>query len=307
MPNRPCCFILLIHVPFCTPLKKAHVIFSDFKRAFAIAIAIPVGFVFAQDAPAEKLDLDKFPGEIVEKVVVPVPAEVFAVLDKLGAPNWNGQIFVREENAGGKIDRVSVALEFGALVAEGFIAVQAENVPEVKRVGEQALKLGNSLGLGDAVQPHSQSIVEAAEVGEWQKVRSELDKTQATVRSTMEQLRDEDLGNLVSLGGWIRGTNALTALISENFSQDKAELLNQPVLIDHFIKTVDAMSGPVKNHKKVAKVAEGLALLKQLLGAEEEAISADVVSEMGEVCSGLLELYYFPSKEAGNENEGADE
>ena len=29
-----------------------------------------------------------FPGYVVDDVVVPVPSEIFAVLDKLGEPNW---------------------------------------------------------------------------------------------------------------------------------------------------------------------------------------------------------------------------
>ncbi|NNE90019.1 MAG: hypothetical protein HKN23_00080 [Verrucomicrobiales bacterium] len=270
-------------------------------RVFSILLLFLSPFrAFSQDAAAkpetEKLNLDEFPGEIVEKVVIPVPAEVFAVLDKMDEPNWAGQIRIPEDGARPKTDRVLLAFEFGSFVAEGFVAVQAGHVDEIKTIGGRALKLGNALGLGDAVEPHSKSIVEAAEAGDWKRVRSELDLTQATVRKTMERLRDDDLGSLSSLGGWVRGTHALTSLISENYSRDKAELLNQPDLVQHFIDAIDGMSEPVKTHADVVAVRAGLSKIHEHLAAAATGteISAETVSAIGQICENLLRRYYFP-------------
>src|SRR5690606_41897176 len=50
-----------------------------------------------------------------------------------------------------------------------------------------------------------------------------LDATQQTVRTTMEKkLRDDELAGLVSLGGWLRGTNVVTTFIGNSYSEDKA-------------------------------------------------------------------------------------
>lgn len=49
-----------------------------------------------------------------------------------------------------------------------------------------------------------------------------------------KQLKSEQLSQLVSLGGWLRGTRALTALILQRYSPKGAELLRQPALIDRF-------------------------------------------------------------------------
>ncbi|MDA7598174.1 hypothetical protein OAK81_02705 [Verrucomicrobiales bacterium] len=257
--------------------------------------------------PPEKLDLAAFPGEIVEKVVVPVPAEVFAVLDKLDEPNWTQEIQIPEESRLETKDRVKLSLGFGSLVAEGFIAVQAQDVAEIKTIGEQALKLGNSLGLGDAVQAHSLSIVDGAEREDWRRVRAELDRTQATVRETMTKLRDDDLGTLVSLGGWIRGTSALTSLISDNFNQDKSELLNQPSLVEHFIKSIDSMDPLNLKHEDVVQIRTGLVALLVLIQKEDEndaGISAEDVAAMGDICREILELFYFENDEKANEDGG---
>ena len=149
----------------------------------------------------ERIDLTNFPGELVDKVVVPIPAEIFAVLDKLDEPDWNGGIELPKEGGQGR-DRAVLALTFGSLVGEGFIAVQAKNADEIQNIGRRVLALSESLGLAGAVRPHSLSIIEAAGNSEWDKVRDELDATQQTVRATMDTLRDDELSGLVSLGGW---------------------------------------------------------------------------------------------------------
>jgi hypothetical protein len=251
-------------------------------------------------APA-KLDFKKFPGDIVAKVVVPVPAEVFAVLDKLDEPNWAAEINLPESpRISG--DRVRLALLFGCTVAEGFIAVQAEDADSVQEVGRRVLRLAESLGLQPAVVPHCQSIIDSAGEGDWKTVREELDKTQQTVRTEMEQIHDDDLANLVSVGGWLRGTQTITSLISESYSTDKAELLNQPDLIRHFRDRVAELGKPVKEHGDVAQVREGLsaildALAESSKGAENaHEISASTVMRIGEVCIDLLNRFYFEKK-----------
>ena len=205
---------------------------------------------------AQRLVLEDFPGSLVDQVVVPVPGEIFSVMDKLGAPDWEGQLRSGE----GKLsaDRVELSLIFGATVAEGFLAVQAENVEAVKDLGRRLLKLGSALGIEDRVLPHYQSILESAESSDWKAVRAEIDRTQQTVRKSMEELRDGDLATLVSLGGWLRGTETLTTLIAESYSDDRAELLNQPDLVLHFVKTVGEMNEELRGHEDVAAIAEGL-------------------------------------------------
>ena len=44
------------------------------------------------DIPPKKITLSDFPAAAVDEVVVPVPSEIFAVLDKLGNPNWKAQL-----------------------------------------------------------------------------------------------------------------------------------------------------------------------------------------------------------------------
>lgn len=94
-------------------------------------------------------------------------------------------------------------------------------------------------------------------------MRVEFDKTQKTVRDTMEQRRDREQSQCVSLGGWLRGTEAVTDLIKQNYTSDAAELLNQPDIVRHFTKVLDKMAGPCC---KLVNMRDGLKEIAQVIG-----------------------------------------
>jgi hypothetical protein len=224
---------------------------------------------------------------VVDDVVVPVPSEVFSVLDKLGEPNWQQEI--RKIDLPKTTDRTKLALQFGMTVAEGFVAVQAEDKESVKDIGRDVIDLATALGLIKSVRPHAQAILDAADKKDWSSIRREFDLTQKTVRDTMEQMKDADLSQCVSMGGWLRGTASVTSVVVKNFSADRAELLNQPMLVEHFIASIGKMGASVKDHGNVSDIAKGL---KDILARMEGAVDGftkDSVREIGKVCDSLLE------------------
>src|SRR5213592_2981187 len=102
----------------------------------------------------------------VEDVVVPLPSEVFGALNKLGAVNWKE--YVRTEKGTNFNDRPRIALLLGTVIADGFIAVQAEDTPAVKEIGQLVLNLSKLIGVGNSITPHAKAITEAAEKRKWE-------------------------------------------------------------------------------------------------------------------------------------------
>ena len=269
-------------------------------RAAVVILAVTISTTGAwdeNDVP-KQLDLTNFPGEIVDKVVVPIPAEIFAVLDKLGEPEWSNGISIPEEEPK-TTERAILALTFGSLIGEGFIAVQAKDEEKIKTIGHRVLNLSESLGLANAVRSHSLGIIEAADRRDWDQVRRELDDTQQTVRETMERLRDEEVSGLVSLGGWLRGTNVVTHFISEAYSEDKAELLNQPGLIVHFREMLASMEGPSKSSSEIRAISTGLARLEGVISGAE-TFSEEDINELHDISQTMLEEFYFVPVTAEN-------
>ena len=237
---------------------------------------------------AQKFDPASFPGFVMDEVVVPVPSEIFSVLDKLGDPNWRDE--VRELHSPETSDRVELSLIFGTVIAEGFVAVQAQDKKSVEDIGREVIALATSLGLKKAVLPHANSILDAVEKNDWKAVRKEFDQTQSTVRAEMERMRDNDLAQCVSLGGWLRGTASVTSVVSKAYTEDRAELLNQPMLVEHFSKAVETMSDNAKNDHLVSAIAKGLTKIRQAMESADGVITQEKVNTIRTTSEELLVL-----------------
>lgn len=246
----------------------------------------PEKVVPEKDDGSGELDLSRFPGQVIDEVIVPVPSEIFSVLDKLGDPDWKS--FVGKGKRPNFSERTDVALLLGSTVADGFVAVQAQDKQAVRDVGRDVLSLATTLGVRDDVLRHYQAIQDAADASDWDQVRQQLDATQVTVRAKMQQMQDGALAECVSVGGWLRGTEVVTAVIGKNWTRERAELLYQPDLADYFNDSLEEMMTKVSKGTKLKEIADGLARLKELMDGGGEIISARAVNEMHALSADLV-------------------
>lgn len=242
--------------------------------------------------PPTQLNLEKLPSQakVIDRVVVPVPNEVFAVLDKLGKPRWAGLIHRDASKAKPMGEASQIAMTLGTIIAEGFIAVEAEDAEEVKDLGRAILTFSNAIGVRKAVVRRANSVIEFADRKNWNRVRLELDGALSDVREAMVELNSEPLAQMVSLGGWLRGTEVLAQVVSMDFSRNGAELLHQPGLIEHFQGNIDALKPRLRQNALVAKVRKGLGEIKPLVGQDDGGhISAKTVKEIAALAGALIQ------------------
>jgi hypothetical protein len=173
----------------------------------------------------------------------------------------------------------------GTVIADGFIAVQAEDAPAVKDIGQRVLALAKGIGVGNSITPHAKAIIDAADKHNWKNVRQELDRTQNSVQQAMNEVHDEKLSQLVSLGGWLRGTEVLTSVVKQRFSNDGAELLHQPDLLTYFQTRLQAMSE--FNLPIVHQIQDALVEVKPLINIGHARISAESVKKVNEITTRL--------------------
>ncbi|MDB6147452.1 MAG: hypothetical protein JWO45_1116, partial [Spartobacteria bacterium] len=159
-------------------------------------------FVFAQTAPNTGVGQLPAQSTAIKGVLVPVPKEIFGTLDKFAHSNWRAVQRPELTQSKTPSNQAETALMLGVVIAEGFIAVEAEDAAEVKNVGRAVLKLARALGVEQAALRRSRSIVEHAEAGDWTGVRKEWDGVLPDVQRGMNELKSEQLAQLVSLGGW---------------------------------------------------------------------------------------------------------
>jgi flagellar biosynthesis regulator FlaF len=255
---------------------------------YLLALATLTPLLVAQILP--DAGVKQFPPQAraIDDVLVPVPSEIFNTLDKFAHSNWRA--VQRPELAQWRPhgDQAEIALLLGAVIAEGFIAVEAEDTAETKNVGRAVLTLARGLGVEKAVLRRSRSIVEHAERGDWPAVRKEWDSVLPDVDQGMNELKSEQLAQLVSLGGWLRGTEALSVLVLQNYTAEDAALLRQPVLLDYVEKQLAGMSGDMRTKPILARMREGLQKIRLLLASEDTQISQKKVKEIAAISEDLL-------------------
>src|SRR5437667_3369878 len=235
-------------------------------RLSRVSVLALVTGVFAVTAAT---DTGRLPADQLEKAVrsdsicIPTPGELFAALGKAGKTNWSGQyrgpIPVTYRN------RAQIALNLGGLIADGFIAVEAKDGQQVKNIGSDIIKLAKALGVSEKLLARGNSINEFAEHSEWDTVQEELEATENEVKSSMQTHADQDLVILVTLGGWIRGTQVVTAAIMQDYNEDSAKVLRQPALVRFMQSKINEISPELRGEPLVKNVSEQLGEIEKLV------------------------------------------
>src|SRR5947199_10494761 len=218
-------------------------------------------------------DTGRLPADQLEKAVrsdsisIPTPGELFAALGKSEKTNWSGQY--RGPMPVTYRNRAQIALNLGGLIADGFIAVQAKDSQQVKNIGSDIIKLAKALGVRERLLGRGNSINEFAQNNEWDTLQEELEATQNEVKSSMQSHADQDLVILVTLGGWIRGTQVVTSAIVQNYNEQSAKVLRQPALVHLMQSRINEISPELRNEPLVKDVSNEVGKIEKLVSIPE--------------------------------------
>src|SRR5438874_552115 len=242
----------------------ARIISAMIRLAGLGAIVLAGGILVTVGAETGHIAADQMAKAArTDSITIPTPGELFAALEKSGKTNWAGQyrgpIPVTYRN------RAQIALNLGGLIADGFIAVEAKDGQQVKNIGSDIIKLAKALGVSEKLLARGNSINEFAEHSEWDTVQEELEATENEVKSSMQTHADQDLVILVTLGGWIRGTQVVTAAIMQDYNEDSAKALRQPALVHFMQSKINETSPELRGEPLVKDVSEQLGEIEKLV------------------------------------------
>ena len=219
-----------------------------------------------------------------DSVTIPTPGELFAALAKPAKIDWSSQY--RQSVATTYQNRAQIALNLGGLIADGFVAIEARDSQQVKNTGADIIKLAKALGVSQNILGRGSSINEFAENNDWDSLQEELEATQNEVKSSMRSHQDQDLVVLVSLGGWIRGTQVVTAAVQKNYNERTAKVLRQPALVAYIRSKINDMSPELRNGPLVKEISDQLAEIEKMVSfPKDTAPSAEDVQKLNAAVS----------------------
>jgi len=267
---------------------EARIIFAMIRLVVLPMLALVAAISTVPAEEGQHLSSDQMAKAVQsDSITVPTPGELFAALGKAGKINWSAQY--RAPIPVTYANRAQIALNLGGLIADGFIAVEAKDGQQVKNIGSDIMKLGKALGVSDQLLSRGNSINDFAEHNEWDTLQEELEATQNEVKASMQSHADQDLVILVTLGGWVRGTQVVTGAIMKNYNEPAAKVLREPALV-HFLQSkLNAISPELRQEPLVKDVSEQLTGIEKLVSFPEgKAPSVEDVRKLNDAVGRLM-------------------
>lgn len=253
-----------------------------------LAMSLMAGSAVAESAPLSKAEMAKVAR--LDAVAIPMPGELFAALNKLAKPNWKAEY--RAPIPTTFTSRPQIALNLGGLIADGYIAVEAEDSQQVKDTGKDIIKLAKTLGVSKSLIARGNSITDFADKNEWNTLKEELEATQNEVKLAMADEDSQELVIMVTLGGWIRGTEAVSAWIADNYTPESAKLIRQPALVAFLRGKLNELPEKTRTGDPLVQtVAAKLAGLEKLVTFPRESTpTVDDVKKLRAAASELVKI-----------------
>ena len=92
-----------------------------------------------------------------------------------------------------------------------------------------------------------------------------MEATQNEVKLSMQSHADQDLVILVTLGGWIRGTQVVTSAMIQKYDERSAKVLRQPALVHFMQSKINEVSPELRGEPLVKDVSEQLGEIEKLV------------------------------------------
>jgi len=240
--------------------------------------------------PEDLLDDEHFREEIgINDFNTPSIRKIFDQLAELGPIPWDS--LYRKPTPPEAGDRVSVALNLGTLIADGFMLVQCERFAEMEVLGKAILEYTELLGTGNHLKTHSKAILEQAARQNRERLKEELAKTQRDVEREMVDLRDVDIAHLISLGGWLRAFQIGCVTVGEQFDSANVARLARVDITSYYLSQLEGLHPRLQERPVISGMRRGLARLQDMIDhPAEKEFTPEELNAMRAQASSLLEL-----------------
>jgi len=259
-----------------------------FRFACLFALVASAGVACETEVAPPPLTGEQITGAtFIENLSIPNAGELFAAFNKLGKHDWGSHF--RKPPAAPLLSRPQIALSIGVLIADGFLAAEAQNRQEVKNVSREIKLLTKSLGLEQDFVGRNNSIADLADQKQWDALDEELEAVQNELAASMAGQRDGELVTLMALGGWLRSLEVVSCHLAANYTADAAKILRQPPVVGYFAARLNVLSAKNKAAPIVAELDRSLPAIGAALSfPADNPPSGDAVAELRDLTTGLL-------------------
>jgi hypothetical protein len=257
------------------------------QRSITSGLAFLSLSLFAVAEPATLTKEEMAAAARTDDFTIPTPGEFMVALDKFAQVDWKSKY-----RASIRTDftlRPQMALNLGTLIADGYIAIEAQDPQTVKNVGKDIMELAKPLGVKAKIIERSNKLADLADDKGWDVLKEELEATQNEAKIALEDKSDHDLVVLVTVGGWARGTQVIASQIAENYSPAAAKLLRQPGIVAYLSEKLNALPVKTRDDPAVKRARAKLTELETAVSfSRENAPKIEDVQKINTICAELV-------------------
>ncbi|MCK4978997.1 MAG: hypothetical protein KAS62_01310 [Candidatus Delongbacteria bacterium] len=227
-------------------------------------------------------------------VVVPQPSEIIMALDRLSEVNWKE--IVKYDYTANYAENYKIALNLGVRVAQGFIAIQAEDRKNTGEMFSVSRDLAENFGANSEMFIDKDQISNLLNEGKWMELRGILDGIHLEIKVEMKKY-DPDYVALASIGGWIEGLDVVTKALLSNYSEDASTILYQPELIEHLASEILNIKEHNRNNPEVKLINKEMPKIKELCDMGfGNPIPLENIKQLSEISGNLIKVIITETK-----------
>jgi hypothetical protein len=238
----------------------------------------------------------EFDPSLAKNANLPLPSpydKLLAIQEALGksAVDWS-KVYnaVAVDVDPNRIDgRTDLALALGIKIADGIVAVKAQNVEALNQCADQIEAIATKLGAQEADLKRARLIRENANNEKWLNVFLELGFLQADIMKILNQQGHESERTLIVGSGWMQGARHVTFLIREYYTPDLSNILREPLLVSALQKDFSTLPADIQSNAKVGALKAAFPKALAIVDVKrDEPISKSDVEKLQSIADGAV-------------------
>jgi hypothetical protein len=189
-------------------------------------------------------------------------------------------------------ERSDAAMAMGVKIADGIVAIKAQNVEMLNNSATALESLGKNLGASDEDLHRARQVRDLANRGEWLMVFLELGFLQTDILRKLNSADNQNERVLIIAAGWLQGARYATSLILSNYSPEISNILREPILAAELSKQLAALPESLQESEKVRQisraVAEAAVIVDVPLDAPIERDQVERLKSLGDAIVGTI-------------------
>ena len=214
-------------------------------RGFLFSLPLVIGLACSlipglSQAAAPAVDSPPAPVAVPVPVLPLYPSELYVRLSEATRPQRR-QLY-RTTVTRCLEGRQQAAMGLGAVTADLFLAAQARDSQQIRNLVQDEETIEKTLGLNEPMAGLRAELLAAAELADWKRLGTGIEKLSLGHRRHLRTQKDEPLADLAYIGQWLRTLQTCHAVVLARELTDQRLAIGDPALIAEMTRRLQTLS-----------------------------------------------------------------